>query len=168
MQKHLSELVLLLCLGGRTVYVATVMRQSESNNTNVYFWHHVCEDARQRRLTDCRSFRPPSGPSKWLLDALKPNNFSREMRITNWERLSLSLSAASFLMTRINSHYLPAEEKVTWKTKGGMSVSTTPEPPFPPVLSHPHPFSPALFPSDWGRQDSPKQMFWSKSWVFLC
>ncbi len=32
---------------------------------------------------------------------------------------TLSLSAASFLMARIHSHYLSAEEKVTWKTGVG-------------------------------------------------
>lgn len=45
----------------------------------------------------------------------------RETRGANLEGLSVSHSLASFLMSRINSHYLSAEEKekVTWKTRAG-------------------------------------------------
>lgn len=45
----------------------------------------------------------------------------RETRSAYLEGLSVSLSLASFLLTRINSHYLSAEEneKFTWKTRAG-------------------------------------------------
>lgn len=49
-----------------------------------------------------------------LADVIKPKNFleGNKDKKLGW---TLSFSAASFLMTRRNSHYLSAEEKVTRK-----------------------------------------------------
>lgn len=67
----------------------------------------------------------------------------RETRSAYLQGLSVSLSLASFLMTRINSHYLPAEEKekVTWKTRAGrlsalhLSLFSTGSLPSSPLLT---------------------------------
>lgn len=122
MQKQLSELVLLLlCLSDGIPYVATVACRSESNNTTVYFWHNVCKDMWSCWLMDCQLFCPSSVPSKGCLMHSSQITFKGNEDYILGKTLSLSLflSAARFLMTRINSHYLPAEEKVTWKTRVG-------------------------------------------------
>lgn len=86
---------------------------------------------------------------------------------------SLTLSAASFLMTRRNSFNLFAKENATWKTGIRMCVNPGREHLYPLVsatLNFSHLFS---FFQTSGRWDIPQQRLWnttdcSKSGVFRC
>lgn len=81
-----------------------------------------------------------------LWNSCSTHSPQRETRSAYLEELSVSLSLASFLMTRINSHYLSAEEKekVTWKTRAGLLSAL-----------HLSPFSTGSLPSSPRRTCSP-------------